>query len=136
VEKEDMGICKGRTVIITGAGGGLGANMHWPSLLKAARSSSTTFVPRRPGRRPGSSGVGGAALANSDDITSMAGARSIVDAAVKQFGDVTGIVNNAGVVRDRMFASLSEEDWDLVVRVHLKGTSASPARWCSAGAIR
>src|SRR5882762_4682072 len=51
----------------------------------------------------------------------MTGADKIVNAAVAKFGDVQAVVNNAGVVRDRMFASMTEEDWDLVIRVHLKG---------------
>ena len=65
--------------------------------------------------------AGGKALANSDDITTMDGAQKIVEAAAARFGDVHGVVNNAGIVRDRMFASLSEEDWDQVIRVHLRG---------------
>jgi NAD(P)-dependent dehydrogenase (short-subunit alcohol dehydrogenase family) len=65
--------------------------------------------------------AGGQALANQGDITSMAGAQSIVDAAVAAFGEVHVLVNNAGVLRDRMFVSLSEEDWDMVMKVHLKG---------------
>jgi NAD(P)-dependent dehydrogenase (short-subunit alcohol dehydrogenase family) len=65
--------------------------------------------------------AGGHALANQGDITSMTGAQSIVDAAVAAFGEVHVLVNNAGVLRDRMFVSLSEEDWDMVMKVHLKG---------------
>src|SRR3546814_10964778 len=51
----------------------------------------------------------------------MSGAQAIVDAGVNAFGDVHGVVNNAGVVRDRMFASMTEDEWDLVIKVHLKG---------------
>jgi NAD(P)-dependent dehydrogenase (short-subunit alcohol dehydrogenase family) len=116
------GICKGRVVIITGAGGGLGRGYA----LALATEGASVLV--NDIRREAAEAVvaeitkaGGKALANSDDITSMSGAQSIVDAAVKAFGDVHGVVNNAGVVRDRMFASLSEEDWDLVIKVHLKG---------------
>jgi NAD(P)-dependent dehydrogenase (short-subunit alcohol dehydrogenase family) len=65
--------------------------------------------------------AGGKAVASADDITSMAGADAIIAAGLKAFGEVHGVVNNAGIVRDRMFASLSEEDWDLVIKVHLKG---------------
>jgi len=65
--------------------------------------------------------AGGQALANGGDITTLAGAQAIVDAAVAAFGEVHVLVNNAGVLRDRMFLSLSEEDWDTVMRVHLKG---------------
>jgi len=65
--------------------------------------------------------AGGEAMANSGDITTMAGAQSIVDAAVAAYGEVHVLVNNAGILRDRMFISLSEDDWDQVMRVHLKG---------------
>jgi len=64
---------------------------------------------------------GGQAIANSDDITTLDSAQRIVDAALEAFGEVHVLVNNAGMLRDRMFISLTEEDWDLVMRVHLKG---------------
>jgi len=117
-----MRICEQRTIIITGAGGGLGrayalafgqagANVVVNDIrLEAAESVATEVV-----------AAGGQAVANQDDITSMAGAQSIVDAAVAAFGEVHVLVNNAGILRDRMFISLSEEDWDLVMQVHLKG---------------
>jgi len=117
-----MRICEQRTIIITGAGGGLGrayalafgqagANVVVNDIrLEAAESVATEVV-----------AAGGQAVANQDDITSMAGAQSIVDAAVTAFGEVHVLVNNAGILRDRMFISLSEEDWDLVMQVHLKG---------------
>jgi NAD(P)-dependent dehydrogenase (short-subunit alcohol dehydrogenase family) len=65
--------------------------------------------------------AGGQAIASSDDITRSDSAQRIVDAAVAAFGEVHVLVNNAGILRDRMFISLSEEDWDEVMRVHLKG---------------
>ena len=117
-----MGICTGRTIIITGAGGGLGREY---ALAIAAAGGKVVVNDIRPEAAAAVAAeveaAGGAALANSDDITSMAGGKAIVDAAVAHFGDVHGVVNNAGIVRDRMFASLSEQDWDDVVRVHLKG---------------
>jgi NAD(P)-dependent dehydrogenase (short-subunit alcohol dehydrogenase family) len=117
-----MRICEQRTIIITGAGGGLGrayalafgqagANVVVNDIrIEAAKSVASEVV-----------AAGGQAVANQDDITSMAGAQSIVDAAVTAFGEVHVLVNNAGILRDRMFISLSEEDWDLVMQVHLKG---------------
>jgi NAD(P)-dependent dehydrogenase (short-subunit alcohol dehydrogenase family) len=115
-----MGICSGRTIIVTGAGAGLGrayalalaaegANVVVNDIRRDAAEAVVAELPR------------GQGVASADDITSMAGADAIVGAAVNAFGDVHGVVNNAGIVRDRMFASLSEEDWDLVVKVHLKG---------------
>ncbi|MCW3479667.1 SDR family oxidoreductase [Neisseriaceae bacterium JH1-16] len=117
-----MGICDNRTVIITGAGGGLGRAY---ALAFAAEGAAVVVNDLR--AEAAESVVaeirvsGGDALANSDDITSMDGARAIVDAALAAFGEVQVLVNNAGVCRDRMFVSLSEDDWDAVMRVHLKG---------------
>ena len=65
--------------------------------------------------------AGGQAIANADDITTIATAQNIVDAALAAFGEVHVLVNNAGILRDRMFISLAEDDWDAVMRVHLKG---------------
>lgn len=117
-----MGICEQRTVIITGAGGGLGrayalafaaegANVVVNDIRRDAAAAVVAEV----------TAAGGQAVANDGDITSLAGAQSIVDAAVDAFGDVQVLVNNAGVLRDRMFVSLTEDDWDMVMRVHLRG---------------
>lgn len=117
-----MGICEQRTVIITGAGGGLGrayalafsaegANVVVNDIRHEAAAAVAADVVA----------AGGRAIANDGDITSLAGAQGIVDAAVAAFGDVQVLVNNAGVLRDRMFLSLTEEDWDTVMRVHLRG---------------
>ncbi len=129
-----MGICENRSIIITGAGSGLGREY---ALALAAEGAAVLVNDIRGDAAEAVaaeiSAAGGAALANSDDITSMAGAESIVAAAVAAFGDVHGVVNNAGIVRDRMFASLSEDDWDAVIRVHLKGhfciSSTLVRRW-------
>ncbi len=117
-----MGICDRRTVIVTGAGGGLGrayalafaaegANVVVNDIRREAAEAVAAEV----------TAAGGNALANDGDITGLAGAQAIVDAAVAAFGDVQVLVNNAGVLRDRMFLSLGEEDWDIVMRVHLRG---------------
>ncbi|HWY23476.1 MAG TPA: SDR family oxidoreductase [Nevskia sp.] len=117
-----MGICDNRTVIVTGSGSGLGREY---ALLIAAEGGNVIVNDIR--QEAAASvvkeieGKGRQALACSDDITSMDGAQRIVDAAVAKFGDVQALVNNAGIVRDRMFASLSEDDWDQVIRVHLRG---------------
>ena len=111
-----------RTVIITGAGGGLGRAYA----LAFAEQGANVVV--NDIRRQAAEQVvgeileaGGQAIANADDITTVATAQHIVDAALAAFGEVHVLVNNAGILRDRMFISLSEEDWDAVMRVHLKG---------------
>ncbi|TDF65181.1 SDR family oxidoreductase [Cupriavidus sp. L7L] len=117
-----MGICDGRTVIITGAGGGLGrayalafgaegANVVVNDIRREAAEAVCAEI----------RAAGGSALASDEDITQLATAQRIVDAAVEAFGEVHVLVNNAGICRDRMFVSLTEADWDDVMRVHLRG---------------
>ncbi|MFN8016642.1 MAG: SDR family NAD(P)-dependent oxidoreductase [Acidimicrobiales bacterium] len=64
---------------------------------------------------------GGEAIANGDDISTWEGGANLVKAAIDAFGDLHVVVNNAGVVRDRMFANATEDEWDLTMQVHLKG---------------
>ncbi|AJG23909.1 SDR family oxidoreductase [Cupriavidus basilensis] len=117
-----MGICDARTVIITGAGGGLGRAY---ALAFAAEGASVVVNDIRREAAEAVCGEiraqGGQALASDDDITQLATAQRIVDAALAAFGEVHVLVNNAGICRDRMFVSLSEADWDEVMRVHLRG---------------
>ena len=117
-----MGICEQRTVIITGAGGGLGRAY---ALAFAAEGAHVLVNDIRLEAAEAVAAevraAGGKALANHGDITSVAGAQAIVDAAVAAFGEVHVLVNNAGILRDRMFLSLTEDDWDAVMRVHLRG---------------
>ena len=117
-----MGICNHRTVIITGSGSGLGkahalafaqegANVVVNDLnLESAKAVASDIVAQ-----------GGKAIANAYNITSMAESQLMVNDAIAAFGDVHVLVNNAGITRDRMFASLSEQEWDQVIAVHLKG---------------
>jgi NAD(P)-dependent dehydrogenase (short-subunit alcohol dehydrogenase family) len=117
-----MGLCDARTVIITGAGGGLGR--AYALALGAEGANVVVNDIRREAAEAVCAEIraaGGTALANDDDITQIATAERIVAAAVAAFGEVHALVNNAGICRDRMFVSLTESDWDEVMRVHLRG---------------
>lgn len=126
-----MGICENRTVIITGAARGLGR-----AYALAFAAEGANVVVNDIGTSLGGEGrdtsaadgvvaeitaAGGKALANYEDITDWDAARRIVDAAVAEFGDLHVVVNNAGIVRDRMFVSATPEEWDATMHVHLRG---------------
>ncbi|MGH8353213.1 MAG: SDR family oxidoreductase [Pseudomonas sp.] len=117
-----MALCKDRVVIITGAGGGLGRAYALAFAAEGAKvlvndinleAAQAVVAEIR--------AQGGAAVANSNDITNYDDAALIVRQAIEAFGDLHVLVNNAGICRDRMFASLTEADWDAVMAVHLKG---------------
>jgi NAD(P)-dependent dehydrogenase (short-subunit alcohol dehydrogenase family) len=125
------GLCAGRVVIVTGAGRGIG-RAH---ALAFAREGAKLVVNDRGVASDGSGGdlspaeqvvaeiraAGGEAVANGADVASFEETRGLVRAALDAFGRLDVVVNNAGFVRDRMFVSCGEEEWDAVVRVHLKG---------------
>ncbi len=117
-----MPICKDRTVIITGAGGGLGR-----AYALAFAAEGAKVVVNDINLQAAEAVValiraeGGQAVANNGDITDYAAAGEIVRQTLEAFGDLHVLVNNAGICRDRMFASLTEADWDAVMAVHLKG---------------
>lgn len=75
--------------------------------------------------------MGGEAVVNGEDVSDFEGAGRLVRAAVEHFGDLHVLVNNAGILRDRMLVNMSAEEWDAVVRVHLRGTFA-PLRHAAA----
>ncbi|MEZ5184049.1 MAG: SDR family oxidoreductase [Acidimicrobiales bacterium] len=126
-----MGICDGRVCIVTGAGRGIGRE-H--SLMLAAQGARVVVNDiggevDGSGRSTGPAqdvvdeivAAGGEAVANGDDISTWEGGANLVRAALDAFGDLHVVVNNAGVVRDRMFANATEDEWDLTMQVHLKG---------------
>ena len=124
-------LCEGRVVIVTGAGRGIG-RAH---ALEFARQGAAVVVNDIGAELDGTGGSesparqvvadieahGGKAVVNGDDVADWAGAERLVRTAVEAFGGLDVVVNNAGFVRDRMFANATEDEWDAVVRVHLKG---------------
>ncbi len=125
------GICDGRTVIVSGAGRGIGRG----HALEFARQGANVVVSDIGAALDGRGGspspaqavvdeivaLDGAAVANADDVADWAGAERLVACALSAFGGLDVVVNNAGFVRDRMVVSCGEDEWDAVVRVHLKG---------------
>jgi NAD(P)-dependent dehydrogenase (short-subunit alcohol dehydrogenase family) len=134
-------LCEGRVAIVTGAGRGIGRE----HALSLASQGAKVVVNDLGGNVDGSGGdispaqqvvneivaMGGEAVANGDNVASWEGAQRLINTAVETFGDLHVVVNNAGILRDRMLANMTEEEWDAVINVHLKGTFG-PARWAAA----
>ncbi|HEY7940204.1 MAG TPA: SDR family oxidoreductase [Acidimicrobiales bacterium] len=124
-------LCEGRVCIVTGAGRGIGREYS----LMLAEHGAKVVVNDLGGEIDGegrSSGpahdvveeivaAGGEAVANGDDISDFEGAGRLVQQAIDTFGDLHVVINNAGILRDRMLVNMTEAEWDAVIKVHLKG---------------
>jgi NAD(P)-dependent dehydrogenase (short-subunit alcohol dehydrogenase family) len=125
-------IDEGRVAVVTGAGRGIGRG----HALELARQGAKVVVNDLGGEVDGNSpsisaaqevvneiqAAGGEAVVNGDDISTTAGAEGLIQQAIDTFGTIDIVVNNAGILRDRVVINLTEEDWDAVLAVHLRGT--------------
>ena len=135
------GICAGRIAVVTGAGRGIGRE----HALELARQGAAVVVNDLGGSTDGTGAdaaaaqavadeiteAGGKAVANGDDVSDWGGAERLISQAIETFGGLDVLVNNAGILRDRTIATMSEQEWDAVIRVHLRGTIA-PSRFAVA----
>jgi NAD(P)-dependent dehydrogenase (short-subunit alcohol dehydrogenase family) len=136
-----MGALEGRVAIITGAGRGIGRE----HALLFAREGAKVVVNDLGGANDGSGAdatpaqqvvdeikaMGGEAVANYDNVADWEGGQRLVNTAIEAFGGLHVLVNNAGILRDRVLVNMTEEEWDAVIHVHLKGHFV-PTRWAAA----
>jgi len=135
-------LCEAKIAIVTGAGRGIGRE----HALSLARHGAKVVVNDLGGARDGDGegdtspaqqvvdeivAAGGEAVVNADNVADWDGAKRMIDQAIETFGGLDAVVNNAGILRDRMLANMTEAEWDAVINVHLKGTFA-PARHAAA----
>ncbi|MPZ85292.1 MAG: SDR family NAD(P)-dependent oxidoreductase [Actinophytocola sp.] len=125
-------ICAGRVVAVTGAGRGIGRE----HALEFARQGASVVVNDLDSAASVAAEIGAAAVPHAEDVSTWSGAESLVTTALSSFGRLDVLVNNAGIVRDRMLVSTSEAEWDDVLRVHLKAhfltTRHAAAHWRAA----
>jgi NAD(P)-dependent dehydrogenase (short-subunit alcohol dehydrogenase family) len=135
------GLCEGRVAIVTGGGRGIGREY----CLMLAAEGAKVVVNDLGGSRDGDGAdqgpahdvvaeikaAGGEAVANGADVSDWEQSKAMIDQAVQAFGKLDVLINNAGILRDRMLVNMTEAEWDAVIKVHLKGTFA-PAHHAAA----
>jgi len=136
-----MGALEGRVAIITGSGRGIGRE----HALLFAQEGAKVVINDLGGAIDGSGddrtpaqqvvdeikAMGGEAVANADNVADWEGGQRLVNTAIETFGELHILVNNAGILRDRVLVNMTEEEWDAVIHVHLKGHFI-PTRWAAA----
>ena len=125
-------ICEGRVAVVTGAGRGIGRGHALELARQGAKVVVNDLGAEVDGQGASASpaqevvdeiiAAGGDAVVNGDDVSTAAGAEGLIQSAIDAFGGLDAVVNNAGILRDRVIINLSEEDWDAVLAVHLRGT--------------
>ncbi len=134
-------LCEGRVAIVTGAARGVGKENALLLAKEGARlvvndlggAVDGTGADATPAQEVANEIIagGGEAVVNGDDVSSWDGAKNMIDQAINTYGKLDILVNNAGILRDRMLVNMTEQEWDAVIQVHLKGTFA-PSRHAAA----
>src|SRR5512134_3034877 len=126
-----LGMVQDKVVVVTGAGGGIGRDIALALAAEGARvlvndigtSTSGVGSDAGPAQRVVAEieAAGGSAAANTDSVADAASANRIVQCALDHFGRIDGVINNAGILRDRIFHRMADDEWDAVIKVHLYG---------------